>query len=51
MARSQQMVSEARGIGQLLSERRYFAVPAHQRDFAWPLEAVEQFQEHRVSRR
>ncbi|MDD5707660.1 MAG: DUF262 domain-containing HNH endonuclease family protein [Kiritimatiellae bacterium] len=45
MARSQQMVSEARGIGQLLSERRYFAVPAHQRDFAWPLGAVEQFLE------
>jgi len=33
----QQMVSETRGIGQLLNERRYFEVPPHQRDFAWPL--------------
>lgn len=39
----QQMVSETRGIGQLLNERRYFEVPSHQRDFAWPLGAVEQF--------
>ena len=41
----QQMVSETRGIGQLLNERRYFAVPRHQRDFAWPLGAVEQYLE------
>jgi hypothetical protein len=39
----QQMVSETRGIGQLLNERRYFEVPPHQRDFAWPLGAVEQY--------
>ena len=39
----QQMVSETRGIGQLLNERRYFLVPPHQRDYAWPLGAVEQF--------
>ena len=39
----QQMVSETRGIGQLLNERRYFEVPSHQRDFAWPLGAVEQY--------
>jgi hypothetical protein len=37
------MVSETRGIGQLLNERRYFLVPPHQRDYAWPLGAVEQF--------
>jgi len=41
----QQMVSETRGIGQLLNERRYFEVPSHQRDFAWPLGAVEQYLE------
>ena len=41
----QQMVSETRGIGQLLNERRYFEVPPHQRDFAWPLGAVEQYVE------
>jgi hypothetical protein len=40
-----QMVSETRGIGQLLNERRYFQVPSHQRDFAWPLGAVEQYLE------
>lgn len=39
----QQMISETRGIGQLLNERRYFEVPPHQRDYAWPLGAVEQF--------
>ena len=39
----QQMVSGTRGIGQLLNERRYFAVPPHQRDYAWPVGAVEQF--------
>lgn len=39
----QQMSSETRGIGQLLNERRYFEVPAHQRDFAWPIGAVEQY--------
>jgi uncharacterized protein with ParB-like and HNH nuclease domain len=41
----QQMVSETRGIGQLLNERRYFEVPPHQRDFAWPLGSVEQYLE------
>lgn len=41
----QQMVSATRGIGQLLNERRYFEVPPHQRDFAWPLGAVEQYLE------
>jgi hypothetical protein len=39
----QQMVSTTRGIGQLLNERRYFAVPPHQRDYAWPIGAVEQY--------
>lgn len=37
------MVSETRGIGQLLNERRYFSVPPHQRDYAWPIGAVDQF--------
>lgn len=41
----QQMVSETRGIGQLLNVRRYFQVPPHQRDYAWPLGAVEQYLE------
>lgn len=45
MSGAKQMVSETRGIGKLISERRYFQVPAHQRDFAWPLGAVEQFLE------
>ena len=39
----QRMVSETRGIGNLLTERRYFEVPAHQRDYAWPIGAVEQY--------
>jgi uncharacterized protein with ParB-like and HNH nuclease domain len=39
----QRMVSETRGIGNLLTERRYFAVPAHQRDYAWPAGAVEEY--------
>jgi len=37
------MSSQTRGIGQLLTERRYFEVPAHQRDYAWPVGAVEQY--------
>jgi len=41
----QQMTSETRGVGRLLHERRYFQVPPHQRDFAWPIGAVEQFLE------
>jgi hypothetical protein len=32
----QRMISNTRGIGQLLNERRYFEVPPHQRDYAWP---------------
>jgi len=40
---NQQMVSETKGIGQLLNARRYFAVPPHQRDYAWPIGAVDQF--------
>ncbi len=39
----EQMVSETRGIGKLLNERRYFEVPPHQRDYAWPIGAVEQY--------
>jgi hypothetical protein len=39
----QQMVSETIGIGQLVNQRRYFQVPLHQRDYAWPIGAVEQF--------
>jgi len=45
----QQMVSETRGIGQLVNERRYFLVPAHQRDYAWPLGAVEQYLDDVIS--
>jgi len=45
----QQMVSETRGIGQLINERRYFLVPAHQRDYAWPLGAVEQYLDDVIS--
>lgn len=41
----QEMTSETRGVGRLLHERRYFQVPPHQRDFAWPIGAVEQFLE------
>jgi len=43
MANKQQMVSETRGIGQLINERRYFEVPPHQRDYAWPIGTVEQY--------
>lgn len=39
----QQLSSVTRGIGQLMQERRYFSVPEHQRDFAWPVGAVEQY--------
>ena len=39
----QKMVSNTCGIGQLLNVRRYFEVPPHQRDYAWPLGSVEQF--------
>jgi hypothetical protein len=39
----QQMISETKGIGKLLNERRYFEVPTHQRDYAWPIGAVEQY--------
>jgi len=39
----QRMVSETRGIGNLLTERRYFAVPAHQRDYAWRTGEVEEY--------
>lgn len=39
----QKMDSHTLGIGQLINERRYFAVPRHQRDYAWPIGSVEQF--------
>ncbi|MEK6243071.1 MAG: DUF262 domain-containing HNH endonuclease family protein [Pseudomonadota bacterium] len=45
MAQQQHMVSVTRGIGQLISERRYFSVPQHQRDYAWPIGSVEQYVE------
>jgi hypothetical protein len=45
MPKPQQMVSATRGIGQLINERRYFAVPQHQRDYAWPVGSVEQYLE------
>src|SRR5262245_21565987 len=40
---NQQMRSDTRGVGQLLHERRYFAVPQHQRDYSWPIGAVEEY--------
>jgi uncharacterized protein DUF262/uncharacterized protein DUF1524 len=38
-----QMEARAYGIGQLLTERGLFRVPAHQRDFAWTDDVVEQY--------
>lgn len=40
---SERMTSVTKGVGALMHERRYFEVPAHQRDYAWPLAVVEQF--------
>jgi uncharacterized protein with ParB-like and HNH nuclease domain len=31
------------GVGQLLFERQLFAVPDHQREYAWTNDVVEQF--------
>jgi len=40
---NQQMHSDTRGIGQLLHQRRYFEAPQHQRDYSWPIGAVEEY--------
>jgi hypothetical protein len=37
------MGAEIKGIGQLIEERKSFQVPDHQRDFSWPVGAVEQY--------
>ena len=37
------MGAETKGIGQLIEERKTFRVPDHQRDFSWPIGAVEQY--------
>lgn len=37
------MGAETKGIGQLIEERKTFRVPDHQRDFSWPVGAVEQY--------
>jgi hypothetical protein len=37
------MGAETKGIGQLIEERKSFRVPDHQRDFSWPVGAVEQY--------
>lgn len=39
------MKADVNGVGRLISERRNFKVPDHQRDYAWPIDAVEQFLE------
>ena len=41
--------AETSGLGQLLSERRQFAVPDHQREYAWTADIVEQFLDDVVS--
>lgn len=40
---SKYMKADVTGVGRLISERANFAVPDHQRDYAWPTGAVEQF--------
>ena len=40
---SRYMGAETKGIGQLIEERKTFRVPDHQRDFTWPVGAVEQY--------
>jgi len=37
------MEARTYGVGQLISERRLFRVPDHQRDYAWTEDVVEQF--------
>lgn len=37
------MDARTQGIGELIEHRRHFAVPDHQRDYAWGEEEVEQF--------
>jgi hypothetical protein len=31
------------GVGELITQRKRFAVPEHQRNYAWPLEAIEKY--------
>lgn len=38
-----QLDAKTYGIGQLITQRKMFAVPEHQRNFAWTQEEVEQF--------
>lgn len=40
---SKYMKSDVVGVGKLIAERGNFRVPDHQRDYAWPTGAVEQF--------
>lgn len=40
---SKYMKADVVGVGKLISERGNFKVPDHQRDYAWPTGAVEQF--------
>ena len=42
---SKYMKADVTGIGKLISERAYFKVPDHQREYSWPSGAVEQFLE------
>jgi uncharacterized protein with ParB-like and HNH nuclease domain len=40
---SKYMKADVAGVGKLISERGNFRVPDHQREYAWPNGAVEQF--------
>jgi len=42
---SKYMKADVAGVGKLISERSNFRVPDHQREYAWPTGAVEQFLE------
>lgn len=42
---SKYMKADVTGVGRLISERGNFRVPDHQREYAWPTDAVEQFLE------
>lgn len=38
-----QLEANTYGIGQLITQRKMFVVPEHQRTFAWSVEEIEQY--------
>lgn len=43
MANKSQLEARTYGIGELITQRKLFAVPGHQRSYAWGVEEVDQF--------